>query len=115
MHFGQLAGHIAFSPAAPANGATGWYALGPVSVLPGLQRQGIGGLLVNTGLEQLRAPGAAGCILVGAREYYGRFGFVGAPNHCPPGERSEFFMLKVLRGPVPPGAIHFHPAFYGAP
>ena len=41
MHIRQVVGHIAFSPAAPANGATGWYALGPVSVLPGLQRQGI--------------------------------------------------------------------------
>ena len=30
----RVVGHIAFSPVSIAGGATGWYGLGPVSVLP---------------------------------------------------------------------------------
>ena len=38
---GEVAGHIALSPMTPK----GWFALGPVSVEPALQRQGIGSAL----------------------------------------------------------------------
>ncbi len=39
---GRVVGHIAFSPVALSDGTRNWYGLGPVSVLPELQRQGIG-------------------------------------------------------------------------
>src|SRR5512140_1405980 len=42
---GRVVGHIAFSPVAMSDGSPGWYGLGPVSVLPEYQRQGIGGAL----------------------------------------------------------------------
>ena len=39
---GQVVGHIAFSPVTISDGSTGWYGLGPVSVLPEHQKKGIG-------------------------------------------------------------------------
>jgi len=37
----KVVGHIAFSPVIISDGSLDWYGLGPVSVLPELQRQGI--------------------------------------------------------------------------
>ena len=39
---GRVIGHIAFSPVTISDGAQDWYGLGPASVLPEYQRQGIG-------------------------------------------------------------------------
>src|SRR5512136_1422768 len=39
---GRVVGHIAFSPVTISDGTHNWYGLGPVSVLPEYQRQGIG-------------------------------------------------------------------------
>ena len=38
---GRVVGHIAFSPVTISDGTQNWYGLGPVSVLPTYQRQGI--------------------------------------------------------------------------
>ena len=109
---GQIIGQIAFSPAIASDAASPWYALGPVAVLPGLQRAGIGAQLVETGLRQITAMGAAGCILTGNPRYYSRFGFILSPANVPPEEPAEFFMLRLLGGTLPTGPIRFHPAFY---
>ena len=50
---GRVVGHIAFSPVTISDGASGWYGLGPVSVLPELHKQGIGTSLINTGLTKM--------------------------------------------------------------
>ncbi len=50
---GRVIGHIAFSPLTISDGARNWYGLGPVSVLPELQRQGIGKTLIQEGLSRL--------------------------------------------------------------
>ena len=42
-HEGCVVGHIAFSPVTVSDGTEGWYGLGPVSVVPKLQRRGITG------------------------------------------------------------------------
>ncbi len=44
---GRVIGHIAFSPVTISDGARDWYGLGPVSVLPECQRQGIGKTLIR--------------------------------------------------------------------
>ncbi len=111
---GTIVGQVAFSPARTSGGMSGWYALGPVAVLPGRQGVGIGSMLVRTGLEAVSELGAVGCILTGDPAYYSRFGFEPAPQSAPPGEPSEFFMVKLLRGQLPAGSIHFHEAFRGA-
>jgi len=41
---GEVVGHVAFSPVSTSDCTTGWYCLGPVSVLPLFQGQGIGSL-----------------------------------------------------------------------
>ena len=111
---GAIVGQVAFSPALAPGGAPGWYALGPVAVLPALQRGGIGSTLVRSGLKAISEIGAVGCILTGDPAYYRRFGFVQSPESAPPDEPSEFFMVKLLRGQLPLGSIHFHEAFGSA-
>ena len=108
---GRILGHVAFSPASPEDGTTGWYTLGPVSVAPGVQRQGIGHALITTGLARLRETGAAGCIVVGDTNYYSRFGFVKAPRLAPPGGVEDHFMILCLGSPAPDCVINFHDAF----
>ena len=44
---GRVIGHIAFSPVTISDGTQDWYGLGPVSVLPKYQRQGIGLSLIH--------------------------------------------------------------------
>ena len=53
-----LIGHAAFSPVRISNGSTDWYGLGPISVEPKRQGEGIGSKLVYKGLDQLREMGA---------------------------------------------------------
>src|SRR4030043_1083691 len=58
---GQVVGHIAFSPVTISDGSQNWYGLGPVSVLPEYQKQGIGKAIIQEGLSQLKTLGAQGC------------------------------------------------------
>ena len=39
---GQVVGHVAFSPVTFSDGGRDWYGVGPLSVAPSYQRQGIG-------------------------------------------------------------------------
>ena len=76
---GAVVGHVAFSPVAISDGSKDWFGLGPISVEPQHQREGIGSALVDAGLSRLKALGARGCVLVGDPGYYGRFGFSTGP------------------------------------
>ena len=77
---GRVVGHIAFSPVTISDGTQNWYGLGPVSVLPEFQRQGIGTALIKEGLSRLRDLNAQGCCLVGHPEYYRQIGFKNMPG-----------------------------------
>ncbi len=50
--------------------------LAPVAVLPAHQGRGIGTMLVEASLEQLRAEGHPAVVVVGDPGYYPRFGFM---------------------------------------
>jgi predicted N-acetyltransferase YhbS len=52
--------------------------LGPISVLPALQRQGIGKLLMREAKHKARKLGYLGILLYGNPVYYERFGFINA-------------------------------------
>lgn len=108
---GRVVGHVAFSPVRVSDGSAGWYGLGPVSVAPELQRQGIGSALIRQGLQRLRALGAQGCVLVGEPGYYGRFGFRADPALQLPGVPAEYFMSLPWSAARAGGTVAFHPAF----
>jgi putative acetyltransferase len=108
---GRIVGHVAFSPVSMSDGTPDWYGLGPVSVLPEYQRQGIGKALIRTGLAQLRGMHARGCCLVGHPEYYKKFGFDNVPSLVYEGVPPEFFLGIAFDGNIPQGAVTFHEGF----
>ena len=89
---GRVVGHVAFSPVVLSDGTPDWYGLGPVSVLPAHQRQGIGKALIRQGLARLQAMGARGCCLVGHPDYYRKFGFRNHAQLADPGVPQEYFL-----------------------
>ncbi|WP_310540423.1 N-acetyltransferase [Phenylobacterium sp.] len=108
---GELVGHIAFSPVCIDGQPGDWYGLGPVSVAPRMQRQGVGSALIGDGLDRLRALDAAGCVLLGNPDYYRRFGFVSDPMLTYQGQPNRYFQRLVLKGPAAQGDASFHLAF----
>ena len=108
---GRVIGHIAFSPVAISDGTANWYGLGPVSVPPELQRQGVGKALIREGLSRLKDMGAGGCCLVGHPEYYVKFGFLKLPGLVLKGVPPEVFSALSFNGHLPQGSVAFHEAF----
>ena len=108
---GQVVGHIAFSPVNLSDGTTGWYGLGPVSVLPEFHRQGIGSGLIEVGLEKIKDRGAKGCCLVGHPGYYKRFGFINPAKLSFEGVPEEAFFALAFAGSMPEGTVTFNGAF----
>ena len=108
---GRVIGHIAFSPVVISDGTPGWYGLGPVSVLPAYQRQGIGKALIQEGLARLRGMDARGCCLVGHPDYYRKFGFGNTPELVLEGVPQEVFFALSFDGRIPHGTVTFHDGF----
>ena len=108
---GRVVGHIAFSPVTISDGSPNWYGLGPVSVLPEYQKQGIGKSLVNEGLSLLKAMGGKGCALVGDPAYYQRFGFRNIPSLIHDGIPQEVFLALPFDNKIPQGTVMFHEGF----
>lgn len=110
---GRVVGHAAFSPVTISDDSRGWYGLGPVSVLPDCQRQGIGSALIREGLSRLQGRRAQGCCLVGHPEYYRKLGFRNVPGLGVEGVPQEFFFALSFRGDgaMPQGVVAFHEGF----
>jgi putative acetyltransferase len=108
----HVVGHIAFSPVVISDGTQDWYGLGPVSVLPKYQRQGIGKSLINEGLALVRDLGGQGCALVGDPNYYTRFGFKNYPELVHEGVPQEVFLILPFNEKIPQGTIEFHEGFF---
>lgn len=111
---GQVVGHVALSLVVLSPFYGGWYGLGPLAVRPAFQRRGIGSLLVNQGLTELRALGASGCVVFGNPAYYGRFGFAACDQLTYEGGASEHFMALAFQGMVPQAAVTYSPALSDA-
>jgi putative acetyltransferase len=107
----ELVGHVATSPVVIADGTQGWHGLGPISVQPALQGQGIGSALMHAAMKALRDQGAAGIMLVGDPAYYRRFGFRPEPHLVYPGIPPEYFMVLPFTNGLPQGTVTFHGAF----
>ena len=110
---GLVVGHVAFSPVLINKDNIGWYGLGPISVLPELQKQGIGSALIKDGLKKLRAMGAKGCVVEGSPDYYQRFGYKTYPGltyeFAP---EPKYFMALPFYEEIPEGTVEYHKAFY---
>ncbi len=115
---GRIVGHVALSPVTITNNTghkiEGWFGLGPISVLPQRQRQGIGSRLMKQALSELRGIHAAGCVLLGDPAYYARFGFQAHPGLQLPGVPPGYFLALAFQGPVPEGIAQYSDAFNAA-
>lgn len=107
----RVVGHIALSPVTISDGCLSWYGLGPISVLPELQKQGIGKSLMWEGLARLKSIGAKGCILVGDPGYYERFGFRSPKDLAIEGVPQQFVLALPLDDSSARGNVVFHEAF----
>jgi len=108
---GEIVGHVAISPVSVSDGSTGWYGLGPVSVLPEFQRGGIGSRLVETALAELEQCGASGCVVLGDPAYYRRFGFRVVDGLVLAGVPLEYFQALYFDGDPAQGNVTYHEAF----
>jgi putative acetyltransferase len=108
---GRVVGHVAFSPVRISDGSQNWYGLGPVSVLPEYQRQGIGKALIQEGLSILKDLNAQGCCLVGDPQYYRQFGFRNISGLIHEGVPQEVFLALSLDEHAPQGIVMFHDGF----
>jgi len=107
----RIVGHIAFSPVTISDGTKDWYGLGPISVSPEHQKQGVGKALVKEGLALLKELGGQGCALVGDLSYYRRFEFKNYPELVHKGIPQDVFLALPFNEKVPHGAIEFHKSF----
>jgi putative acetyltransferase len=108
---GQIVAHVAISPVTITDGSHGWFGLGPVSVAPPFQRQGIGSQLIERSLAALRKQGASGCVVLGDPLYYARFGFRPLPTLILPDVPQEYFQALCFSGVLPSGVVTYHDAF----
>jgi putative acetyltransferase len=97
---GEVVGHILFSPVSLDDYAQlNTMGLGPMAVVPDLQRKGIGTALVREGLKRCKDLGCRAVVVVGHPGYYPRFGFVPAGRYglrCEYDVPEEVFMATEL-------------------
>lgn len=107
----RIVGHVAVSPVTISDGSSDWYGLGPISVAPERQGQGIGSSLMAAAMEALRGLNALGCVLLGDPGYYARFGFRPLPSLTLPGADPQYFQALPFTDRVPMGTVVYHAAF----
>lgn len=108
---GTIIGHIAFSPIRIGGIGGNWFGLGPISVEPARQRSGIGKTLIQSGLDILKAQGAAGVALIGNPDVYRSSGFASDGRLTYKGLETRYVQRIVFFGPDPEGELHFADAF----
>ncbi|MCF2857007.1 N-acetyltransferase [Pseudoalteromonas sp. SMS1] len=109
---GHIIGHVAVSPVELSNGVGRWFGLGPVSVLPEFQGQGIGSQLINQAIAALHSRQAAGCVVLGEPTYYNRFGFKAEPSMVLEGVPAEYFQVQSFGDSIPNCSVAYHDGFY---
>lgn len=72
---GELAGHIAFSPAMDQENQCAGYILAPLAVKPVYHKMGVASKLIERGFQQLRNNRVKILFVYGDPKFYHRFGF----------------------------------------
>ena len=108
---GRIVGHVAVSSVSISDGSGCWYGIGPVSVLPACQRQGIGTGLLRQAIAGLRDIGALGCVVLGDPDYYSRFGFKPESALVLSGVPPVYFQALAFQPVLPSGVVSYHEAF----
>ena len=78
FHKEEAIGHILFSRIyfEDSDEQPLMHLLAPLAIKPGFQKQGVGGKLINKGLEILKKRGSEIVIVIGHMDYYPMFGFI---------------------------------------
>lgn len=97
----HVIGHVMFSPVNIVSDTevVDAVSLGPMAVLPDLQRKGVGSELVRRGLGELRQSDYGVCVVLGHATFYPRFGFSPAQQfriRCKFDVPDEAFMVMEL-------------------
>jgi putative acetyltransferase len=115
---GVVVGHILFSPLyVMIDGRrVDAVALAPMCVMPSRQKQGIGTLLVEHGIEAMKSAGQAAIIVLGHVNFYPRFGFrhdLARNLSCAFNKYDAFMGLELLAGSLggKPGTCIYPRAF----
>lgn len=108
---GMIVGHLAISPVTLSSGSSGWYGLGPVSIIPKRQGLGMGTALTRQALGELRELGAFGCVVLGDPRFYHRFGFKTESALVLLGAPGEYFQVLLFKGELPAGTVTYHNSF----
>jgi predicted N-acetyltransferase YhbS len=93
--------------------------LGPIGVVPRLQRHGIGSALMKESIDRANLAGERGIALLGSPDYYARFGFVPStslgvqPPESAWGDNFQLLPLALWPGGVN-GTFRFAEPFEGA-
>lgn len=106
----EVVGHVTVSPVSVVD-RQGWYGLGPVAVRPEWQHKGIGSLLITEALRRIKTSGAAGCVVLGDPNFYGKFGFVHDPNVTLANVPPPYFQILSFGAECPKGLVLYHAAF----
>lgn len=85
----RFVGHVIFTRCGVVGNSANVSLLGPLAIAPAWQRQGIGSVVVQTGLRRLAESGVSLVLVLGDPAYYGRLGFlpefaVEPPYRLPP-------------------------------
>lgn len=114
---GSIVGHVALSPITVAAGGLRGLGLGPMAVVPALQRTGVGTTLGRAALAEARRAGWDAVVVLGHPGYYPRFGFRPASSfglRCEYDAPDETFMALELRPEALEGLhglVRYHAAF----
>lgn len=109
-HNGKAVGHILFTRAT-FNGEPDspmMHLLAPLAVVPEYQGVGIGGLLIQRGIEHLKAAGGKAVFVLGHETYYPRHGFepcagdkgYPAPYPIPEEHKACWMLLRLSSQPL---------------
>jgi putative acetyltransferase len=114
---GTVIGHVLLSwlPTTMDGRTVKALALAPMAVLPGLQKQGVGGRLIVAALDEARGTGAEAVIVLGHPDYYPRFGFSAtlARHLASPFSGEAFMALELVPGALAgrQGSVSYPSAF----